>query len=265
MTREHRRALLLTLGLVAGVLCWVVVAVNVVPSFVERAYLGEGPTVLTDHFAGDDRRHAVFFRVWFRYNLVLIGLVVVLGLALIATTLPEVQRSIDARAGPAPRLQLPLLVGANRARFVQLFIGFLIGGSLLSIGTAVELWPFSDYPMYRYIQGPTVSQSRIAIVTEKGEVDLRSRRFLAPLDISRLHWALERLSRRKDSEPALREVGDFALQRYDSLRQGGMSAASEAIGLRIYRATWVLEPWARNRNRPDTITMMLEWKKPDER
>jgi hypothetical protein len=265
MTREHKRALLLTLGLAAGVLCWVVVAVNVVPSLVERAYLGEGPTLLTDRFAGDDRRHAVFFRVWFRYNLVLVGLMVVLGLALIATTLPQVQRSIDARVGPAPRLQLPRLLGAGRARFVQLFIGCLIGGSLFSIGTAVELWPFSDYPMYRYIQGPTVSQSRIAIITENGEVDLRSRRWLAPLDISRLSAALGELSRRKADEPALREVGDFALQRYDSLRQAGMSAGSEAIGVRIYRATWVLEPWARNRNRPDTITMMLEWKKPDER
>lgn len=265
MTREHRRALLLTLGLAAGIFCWVVLAVNVVPALVERAYLGEGPSILTERFEGDDRRHAFFFTVWLRYNLFLIGILGGVCLALIATTLPEVQRAIDARVGPAPRLRLPLLLGANRARFVQLFIVFLICGSLFSIGTAIELWPFSDYPMYRYIQGPTVSQSRIAIVTERGEVDLRSRRLLAPLDVSRLHWALERLSRRKDREPALKEVGDFALQRYDSLRQGETAAGTEAVGLRIYRATWVLEPWARNRDRPDTITMMFEWKKPDGR
>jgi hypothetical protein len=265
MTREHKRALVLTLGLATGALCWAVVATKVVPPLVERAHLGEGPPVLADLFAGHDRRYALFLQLWFSYNWTLLALLGVIGLALIATTIPEVQRYIDARAGRASKLHVALLLGAKRARFVRIFIGFLIGGLLFSIGTGVEVWPFSPYPMYSNVQGPTTSQSRVVIVTEKGEVDLRFERWLAPLDPARLTKALERLRQRDDGGTALRAVAAFALQRYDSLRSGGEPAASAAIGVRIYQAKWVLEPWARNRNRPDTITMMLEWNKPDER
>ncbi|MDP9131948.1 MAG: hypothetical protein M3M98_02285, partial [Nitrospirota bacterium] len=229
------------------------------------AYLGEGPTVLTGLFAGQHRRYALFLQLWLSYNWTLLAILVVIGLTLIATTVPEVQRYIDAQTGRAPTPQVALLLGAKRARFVRMFIGFLVGGSLLSIGTGVEVWPFSPYPMYQTIQGPTASQSRVAIVTEKGEVDLLFGRWLAPLDPIRLDKALDRLRQRDDRGTALRAVATFALQRYDSLRSGGEAAASAAIGVRIYQAKWVLEPWARNRNRPDTITMMLEWKKPDER
>ena len=264
MTTAHKRAVVLTLGLGTLALGWVVLASEVVPPLVERAYRGERLAVLTDLFARHDRRYGLFDRFWLRYNWTLLAMAVVIGLALIAATLPEVQRYIDARAGRAPPLQVTLLLGVKRERFLRIFIGLLVGGSLLSIGTGVEVWPFSPYPMYRGIQEPTTSQARVVVVTEQGESDLRYGRWLAPLDPVRLAVALERLKSREDRPAALRSVAAFALERYNSLRHRPMPA-NEAIGVRIYRAKWVLEPWARNRHHPDTLTMMFEWKRPDAR
>jgi hypothetical protein len=261
MTTEHKRALVLTLGLGIVALAWVVVAAEVVPPLVERAYRGERLAVLTELFAGHRSRYDLFDRFWLRYNWTLLALLVVMGLALIAATIPEVQRYIDARAGRAPPLQVTLLLRATRARFLRIFIGFLVAASLLSIGTGVEVWPFSPYPMYADIQGPTTSQSRVVVVTEQGESDPRHGRWLAPVDAVRLGVALERLRRREDRAAGFRSVADFVLERYNSLRHRPMPA-NAAIGVRIYRATWVLEPWARNRNHPDTLTMMFEWKQP---
>jgi hypothetical protein len=264
MTTEHKRALVLTLGLGAVALAWVVLAAEVVPPLVERAHRGEGLTVLTELFAGQHGRYDRFDRLWLRYNWTLLAILVVIGLVLIASTIAEVQRYIDARAGHAPPLQVTLLLGAKRARFLRIFIGFLVGGSLLSIGTGVEVWPFSPYPMYQGTQEPTTSQARVVIVTEQGESDLRHSRWLAPFDPVRLRAALERLNQRKDRAAALRSVAAFALERYNSLRHRPMPA-NAAIGVRIYRAKWVLEPWARNRNHPDTLILMFGWKQPDER
>jgi hypothetical protein len=62
--------------------------------------------------------------------------------------------------------------------------------------------------------------------------------------------------------PLLRTALQDCLARYEDLRRSGRHNGPALVGVRLYRLRWRLDRWARNVDRPDSRTLILEVRKP---
>ena len=142
----------------------------------------------------------------------------------------------------------------------------LLVASAYDILRGREHWPFSCYPMYSRVElEPTMTQFRIFGVSAEDpdrELILQDRRFLEPFDNSRLGQALKRIGAGDNPEAGLRVALTDCLQRYEALRSAGRHDGPPLRALRLYRLTWVLDPRAANRERPDTRLLIAEVQPP---
>jgi hypothetical protein len=155
----------------------------------------------------------------------------------------------------------------SRPRFwlISTVIAAIIGGSLFDVGTGREHWPFSPYKMYdRALQEPYTTTLRLFGFTggvQPREIHLNETRYTEPMNRIRLHHALATMMSVGEApagEQRLREALNACLKRYEVLRQAGRHHGPPLQGIRLYRLTWKLDPWARNAGRPDRKEFLIE-------
>jgi hypothetical protein len=134
---------------------------------------------------------------------------------------------------------------------------------MLATGTARELWPFSPYPMYAWVERDrTVTRLQLYGIyggDAPREFALAALRYLRPFDDTRLITALLRLRRRPDDPGELRDALDYCLQRYDELRRLGRHDGPPLVALQLRLLEWDrVDPWARTRDTPDRSTVVHE-------
>jgi hypothetical protein len=147
-----------------------------------------------------------------------------------------------------------------RMTVVNLFLAFLVIGSLYDIVTDQEHWPFSQYPMFsRVWRASTFRWYRLVGVRDDGrEVTFDDRRYIEPFDQSRLHAAFVRLAERPDGARGLRAAVANCLERYERQRLQGSHDGPALRAMRLYQFEWRLDAEARNVNAPEGRRLVAE-------
>jgi len=142
----------------------------------------------------------------------------------------------------------------------------LVAGSLIAIVRddpyGKELWPFSAYPMYSQpMRGWSARSHRLFGVLrddESREIPLIAGAYLYPVEHTRFYIALASIEQQKDRDAALATLLRDTLSRYEARRAAGLHDGPPLRGIRLYALKWRLDPWARNRDRPDERKLLLE-------
>jgi hypothetical protein len=148
----------------------------------------------------------------------------------------------------------------SRRLIAYAIIAVIIGASGFDIALGREDWPFSHYPMYSSVERDwTKTTWRAYGVVNDGrdELPLIYDETIAPFDRARLASALFKLSLFKD-RGRLRQALLDCLRRYEERRERGDHQGPALDGIRVYRVTWKLEPWARNADTPDHMDLIAE-------
>ncbi|MEM7230913.1 MAG: hypothetical protein AAF517_01980 [Planctomycetota bacterium] len=118
----------------------------------------------------------------------------------------------------------------------------VLGLSLKCLIEDREIWPFSNYPMYSYVQKDRFRYVQIYGVPRAGgdEVSLNSRDFWDPFSPVELHGALARLKGLPDRGGRLREALHYLVSRYEFHRSAGRHGEPDLSFLRIYESRWDL-------------------------
>ena len=261
----HRGPLIFGLAslILAGL--WAVAATWIVPPLIARAYREESFPIFNEVISG-----RALFGVEYYLNLwsgiAWRGAVALLTAALAGTTLsiPRVSDLLDARLGGDIRRRAVQNVGipAGRLRIIYTAIAVVVGGSLFTLVSDTEFWPFSSYSMYAQLQpGYSLTALRcfgVTVADPPREIPLLAPADIAPFDQGRLRIALEHLdgtARRDELLPAaLRDI----LKRYTSRRNAGHHAGPALRAIRLYRLHWELDPWARNVADPSQKDLLFE-------
>jgi hypothetical protein len=130
----------------------------------------------------------------------------------------------------------------------------IVGGSFYDFVADRETWPYSQYPMFSFIDAPPSGRFtilRLYGVTQReplAEFPLDRNEYLEPYDNSRLQNALDHVISQQQLTAALQDC----LRRYDTLRASGVHRGPALQGLRLYRVTWTPNPQVSNLNTPDS-------------
>jgi GT2 family glycosyltransferase len=157
-------------------------------------------------------------------------------------------------------------MSARRLMGVHALLVLLIGGSAYDIVTGREHWPFSPYPMFSTIDtSPSLHTLVLRGVTNDPaprEIALRDPAFIAPFDQCRIITALSRVTSMGD-QPRLHAMLGDSLERYDAARQAGAVQTPALTAVRLYDATWALQSDAANREQPDSVQLVDEFRAAD--
>ncbi len=122
-----------------------------------------------------------------------------------------------------------------RAFIVAAAIAGPIALSLASLILDRVLWPFSQYPMYSTLTGPTAGVTRaVGVVGDGQEVPLPSR--IEPTGL-RLHAFVDRMRSVPDASVRLTRVATAMATEYERLRTAGDIQGPQFTAVRIYRDT----------------------------
>ena len=90
------------------------------------------------------------------------------------------------------------------------------------------------------------------------EFALRQFEYIQPFDQVRLRLMLSAFRSDPRRQPLLTTALRDCLTRYETLRRAGRHSGPSLAGVRLYELHWRLDPWARNADRPDSRTLVLE-------
>jgi len=114
-------------------------------------------------------------------------------------------------------------------------IGGSIALSLAAIALDRVLWPFSNYPMYSNLAGPTTS------ITRAVGVGADSREQALPPAVQPsgllLHLAVDHARRAADASARLERIAEAMGEEHERLRAAGEVPGPPLAALRIYRDT----------------------------
>lgn len=152
----------------------------------------------------------------------------------------------------------------SRIILVHVLLGLILTGTAYAIISQRELWPFSPYPMYSWIEhSRSVTRLQLYGVTAEAkprEIPVVAMKYLAPLDDARLYVALQRLH-----GPALKKALAEMLQRYEKLRRKGEHQGPPIQGLRLYQLTWKhIDPKHFKPSDPDQRRLISQVERPAE-
>lgn len=149
-----------------------------------------------------------------------------------------------------------------RVRLINGLIAAIAGGHLFDMLTGKEHWPFSGYPMFSALtRDKSVWMVHLCGVTREDtprEVPLLKGEYLWPFDRPRFRAALLRLDSAADREGRLREALNDVLDRYEARRAEGRHNGPALRGIRLYKRSYRLDPWARNHDQPDRRRLIFE-------
>jgi hypothetical protein len=139
-----------------------------------------------------------------------------------------------------------------------------VGWQVTVVALDKEIWPFSQWPMYSHIEGPTMTHLVVVGVRRNdsagAELPLEPKH-LAPLDKWRLTAALKTTLKRPTEERAPERALRTIFEHYDRTRE--VHGGPPIVGTRLYAITWTLRPNAENRDRPDARELLAEYRLPN--
>jgi hypothetical protein len=133
----------------------------------------------------------------------------------------------------------------------------LVGGQLVAIITAQELWPFSPYPMYA--ESPQTQAYRVirlvgVTVPRSGKPSRE-----VSLDAAWVRNDLARLSRRVQPHKELTRAMGSYLRKYGWRRPGDPKSKPQTLrALRVYEQHWDVSEAAENAKKPDRVRLLAE-------
>jgi hypothetical protein len=268
MTNRNRSSSLLALAIVSLIVSWVVFSQLAAPPLIKSAYRGESLPIFNSMIAGQ-AVHPVehYVAAWHRIAwLTLLILLPMAGLIFLILNNSAPQTIVDARLGTPDknvRTSDPLAtLQRYRIWIAYAVIVVIAGGSLFDIALDTEHWPFSHYEMYSWIDRDySLTRPRLFGVVESEpphEIPLWEFQYIQPFDNARLHTALGRIHRSPTRKQRLSEALHDVLVRYEALRHAGRHNGPPLEGIRLYELYWMLDPWARNADRPDRQELILE-------
>jgi phage shock protein A len=176
----------------------------------------------------------------------------------------KILRAVNEARHAASANTPALGMSKRRLLFVNAVIIFLAANSLFDIATDRQHWPFSNYPMYSWVQRDYLLSAPQLFGVRKGEpndeMPLRGD-YIRPFDNSRLRWSFDRLMSEDDPEKRqemLNEALRDCLTRYEKARLAGDHDGPPLQGIRLYRLQWRLHPLAENRDQPDRRELIAE-------
>jgi hypothetical protein len=261
-----RASLAVALVTVSLCLLWIAVSKYAVPPVIAKAYRGESLPVLNGLITSQASHPlAEYFATWQKISWRLLQGLALAGLLGVVVLQPKVQTVLWGRTEPAPRASSPIVPLARpRILMIDMLMGLLILGSLFNIVMDVEHWPFSNYPMYSFEEkSRSLTKFRLYGVTQEQplqEFPLIQFQYTQPFDNSRLNYAFASIYLYKypGRERDLHDAVQNCFQRYEALRQAGRHHGPPLQAMRLYQVYWVLDPWARNVDRPDSEELVVE-------
>jgi hypothetical protein len=149
-------------------------------------------------------------------------------------------------------------LGTGRKIVVAAIAAVISLGSLVCIALDVDLWPWSNYPMYREVQGNQLRyRQAFAVLQDGSEVQFTNEQ-ARPYAATRLNQVLRRFAKRPDGEKRMARV---LAQLTSQARSRG--STDQVIGARAYEMRWTLKRGARNRDRPDRRELLAEFLLPE--
>lgn len=264
MSDHNRRTACLALVAGAVLVTWIVIARLLVPPFIEHAYHGTAPAVVSDLLPRRKRLPLEHYLARSERITLTISILLALGgLGLVAVSRPGVQRHLDRRPKPStlgpPETAGCLPLHRRRLLVVNAVIAVGIGGHLFDIVTGTEHWPFSHYGMFSGL-APRHLSAKLNLygVTEAGDVRLNIPGYVAPLDDQRIRGTILKLQRRPDARPALERVLRYSGDRYERLRRMGAHDGPPILGVKLVEVSWTQDEWAQNKQSPDSLRVLYE-------
>ncbi len=132
-------------------------------------------------------------------------------------------------------------------RLPSLFIAFLLAVNCFDIASGLEHWPFGSYPMYSLLYPKHFTLLRLYGVNGKGEFPMRGNKDFPPFDEARLGAALARIPR-----------SELPAALLNLLRIRNRTGGERIRTLRLYSASWTLQPGARGDEAPDQKVLLVE-------
>jgi hypothetical protein len=147
----------------------------------------------------------------------------------------------------------------TQRRTAYALLAILLLGSMAALLSRRELWPFSPYPMYAWVErSPAVVRYDLVGVTAGGEeIRIQATRSLWPFDDARLIAALIEIWRRdrEDVDDALA----FLLGLYEQRRLERQTGLPGLERLRFYKSRWKhFDPEARDVDAPPLRLVLFE-------
>jgi hypothetical protein len=135
----------------------------------------------------------------------------------------------------------------------------LLVGSASALASRRELWPFSPYPMYAWVErsDDVERYDLVGLKLDGGEIRIEATKSLWPLDDARLVTGLIEIWRRNrfEVEPSLA----FLLALYEERRRAGRHDFPPLSSLRLYRSQWSHpDREARDVDAPQHRTLLFE-------
>ena len=158
-------------------------------------------------------------------------------------------------------------VGCGRRALVHGLVFVVCAGTFVDLVTDSEHWPFSQYAMYSDVKREPYEWSMLRVFgvaddASHAEIPLRQFQFIQPFDQVRLRLMFEEFQADARKRPLLKPALQDVLARYETLRRSGRHTGPPLAGLRLYALHWRLDPWARNADRPDRRTLLLDVPRP---
>jgi hypothetical protein len=227
----------LSVALLAA-LTWVVVAFFSVPPIIEDAYVGRSHPALNALIRGRGELPLDHYNnLWWSYA-VRFGIALFFASYGIVFALPRLIECVrSSRVGG---------MKPHRVLVSYAVIGIVAGGQLLCIVLAIELWPFSHYPMYSTIERTdTVSLFEVYGVDANGrEHHMMRPNFFRPFDPSRLSVALKK----KAAEGRLEDAAAALFEHWS--RFGKEFTEFDLLAVRVYRCEWLVSASVDNVHQP---------------
>lgn len=157
-----------------------------------------------------------------------------------------------------------------RKRQIVALICVLLGAHYVAIAARIDHWPLSNYRMFARRQQAEVSSLVLMGVTGQGdEIRLQNHAYWRPYKSTKLAQCLrgakaqdarraKRAAPGQTPQPALPGAVKSLLEHYESLRQTGQHNGPQLAGLRLYQATWRIEPSLSNLEHPDRQELVCE-------
>lgn len=261
----NRISLILAFATLALGLVWIGLSKLAVPTLIENAYRGQSWHIFNRMISGQASHELPeYLADWDMLGWVILLIILLAGSLVVLILRPEFQAAFGAPAAPGHKDSLPITpMGSRRLLLVYAVNAVIVGGSLFDLITDTEHWPFSQYPMYSYTEkSSSLTRLKLFGVTPEGtEIPLYDLRYLQPFDNSRLSAVLELVAKKHQLGEAARDC----LLRYEALRRAGRHNGPPLQAVRVYRVYWVLDPWARNIERPDRKNLLVEVPRSDKR
>lgn len=136
-------------------------------------------------------------------------------------------------------------MSAWRQRAVGTLMALIIAGYGYCAATGEYAWPFSPHPMYPNRQGTTYGTQLLYGVSGAGEFRLSGQ--VSPMGQATLRSALSKM-KAKERDRALATFREIYERR--RAKRPDDPRYPELLGLRIYNATWTVQSFAKNRDKP---------------